>query len=65
MVAIDQYGQRVYIPGRHPRQELLSALDRKYAERMYVDRRDGRTMHCGYVIAGRWLTLYAPVEVPA
>jgi len=29
---------------------------------MYCDKRDGRTVHCGYVVGRRWFTAYAPVE---
>ena len=62
MLAIDQYGQKFYILGKHPRAELLEALGRKKASKMYRDKKDGRVVHCGYVIGGHWLTLYAPVE---
>lgn len=64
MIAIDQYNQIYAIPGRHPRKELLERLGRRKATRMFIDRKDGSTKHIGYVIAGLWLTLFAPVERP-
>jgi len=62
MLAIDQYGSRLLLPGKHPRKELLALLDRKHADKVYCDRKDGSTVHVGYVVAGRWFTLYQPVE---
>lgn len=32
---------------------------------MYRDKKDGRTVKCGYVIGGHWLSAYAPVEQEA
>lgn len=34
-------------------------------QKMYVDKKDGRTVHTGYVIGQHWLTAYQPVERPA
>ena len=33
--------------------------------KMYVNKKDGRTVHAGYVIGRHWLTAYQPVERPA
>jgi hypothetical protein len=33
--------------------------------RMYIDRKDGSTLHIGYVIGRHWLTAYRRVETPA
>lgn len=63
-VAIDQYG-RVFRYGAHARKDLMRQLDSKHADKMYVDKRKGPPMHIGYIIRGHWLTLYAPVELPA
>jgi hypothetical protein len=62
MLARDQYGQTISIPGKYPRKELLDYFGRKHASKMYVDKKDGKTVHRGYVIAGYWLSLWAPVE---
>jgi hypothetical protein len=62
-MAIDQYGQ-TYHGLNHPRKDLLSQLGRRHATKMYIDHKDGKTFHVGYVIGGLWLTLYsvAPFE---
>lgn len=59
---IDQYG---HAHGYH--RTVKSLMRRLYAGRavkMYVDHKDGTTRHCGYIIAGLWLTAYHRVEVP-
>ena len=58
-MAIDQYGETYHDLGRHPRATLLARLDRQHADKMYIDSiSTGKSRHCGYIIAGRWLTLY-------
>jgi hypothetical protein len=52
-MAIDQYGY-TYHGLEHPRKDLMHILDRKHADKMYID--DG--IHIGYIIAGLWLTVY-------
>jgi hypothetical protein len=64
IVARNEYGETLRLPGKHPRKELLAALDRRHADRIYIDRRDGSTAHIGYIVARRWWTLYAPIEKP-
>ena len=56
-MAIDQYNQ-TYHGLRHPRKDLLERLGRSKASKMYIDRKDGSSVHVGYVIAGQWLTIY-------
>ena len=65
MLAIDQYGYKHRIPGVHPRKELLALFDRKHAAKMYQDKKDGRVVHTGYIIATLWLTLFIPFEKEA
>jgi hypothetical protein len=63
MMARNEYGECVSIPGRHPRKELLEKLGRSHAEKIYVNSKDGeKTFHVGYVIAQRWWSLYIPYE---
>lgn len=57
-MAIDQYGQTIHGLGEHPRKDLLAKLGYKSASRMYKDFTDGSSRHVGYVVAGRWFTLY-------
>lgn len=58
MMAIDQHGHTYHGLGEHPRKALLERLGRKHADKVYVDKKDGRVAHIGYIIAGLWLTLY-------
>ena len=57
-MAVDQYGQTEHDLGEHPRAELLRRIGRKRAARMYVDRKGGAPVHIGWIVAGRWFTVY-------
>lgn len=57
-MAIDQHGTTLHGLGPHPRKGLLERLDRKHADRIYVDKRDGRSVHVGWIVAGQWWTVY-------
>lgn len=57
-MAVDQYGQTEHDLGPHPRKALLERLGRKKASKMYVDVPGGKTMHVGWVVAGRWFTVF-------
>lgn len=57
-MAIDQFGKTYHDLGKHPRKALLERFGRRHAERMYLDMRDGRTVQTGWVIAGRWCSVY-------
>lgn len=41
--------------------ELRAQVPGKVSK-MYVDKKDGSTVHCGYVIGDHWLTAYIPYE---
>lgn len=56
-MAKDQYGV-CYHNIIHPRKELLEYFGRKHADKMYVDGKDGKRYHVGYVIAEHWLRLF-------
>jgi hypothetical protein len=58
LMAIDQYGQTYHGIGPHPRKRLLEILGAKHADKMYVDGKDGKAIHIGYIIRGLWLTIY-------
>ena len=60
-IAIDQYGTVERNLGPHPRRALLDRLGRQHADKVYRDTADGKTIHVGYIVAGRWFTLYQPV----
>lgn len=54
---LDQHGQH-YLIRQHPRKELLQQLGRHHAAKMYRDV-EGGARHCGYVIAGLWIDVFA------
>ncbi len=56
-MAIDQYGQ-TYHGLKYPGKELMGMRGCSSASKMHVDKIDGSSVHCGYVIGGHWLTLY-------
>ena len=56
-LGIDQYGDK-YTIKEHPRKELLEKLCTTHADKMYVDLKGGGSRHTGYVIAGRWISVY-------
>ena len=60
-MGIDQYGQH-YDGLKHPRKDLLATLGRTHAEKMYVDTAKKEHKHIGYVIAGKWITVYDVYE---
>lgn len=57
-MAIDQYGNTLHDLGPYPRKGLLIRLSAKHADKVYVDRKDGKSIHIGYIIQGRWFTIY-------
>lgn len=58
-MARDQYGRTYDLPGaKHPRKALLEQLDRKHANKMYIDLTTGGARHVGWVIGGLWLNVY-------
>jgi len=58
ILGIDQYGQTYHKLGKYPRKELLNRLGYRKADKRYLDKNDGSTVHYGYVIGGHWITLY-------
>lgn len=57
-MARDQYGGTHHNLGPHPRKALLERLGRVKAQKMYLDKADGSTVHIGWIIAGLWLEVY-------
>jgi hypothetical protein len=56
--AINQYGQMLVLEGKHPRKELLEATGAGSCQRIYRDKRNGPTVHVGYIVRGEWWTFY-------
>ena len=58
-LAIDQYGEDIrLLEPENPRKQLLEKLGRQHADKMYCDLKAGGARHTGYIVAGRWFTLY-------
>lgn len=56
---IDQYGNKFTA---RTLAELREQIPGK-VEKMYKDKVDGKTVHCGYIVGQHWLTAYQPVEI--
>jgi hypothetical protein len=55
---IDQWNGRFWASTvKELRQQLRGRVSK-----MYVDKKDGRTLHIGYVVGQHWLTAYQRVE---
>lgn len=58
---IDQYGNKFWA---RTLKELRAQIPGR-CSKMYVDKKDGSTVHTGYVIGQHWLTAFVPWEQPA
>jgi hypothetical protein len=54
----DQYGRAYWA---RTLKELRDQLPGRVSK-MYVDMKDGRTVHCGYVVGSLWLTAFSPLS---
>jgi len=59
---LDQYGNRFVAMTV---KELAAKVGGGRVTKMYQDKRDGRTVHIGYVIGRHWLSAYRPFEQAA
>jgi hypothetical protein len=59
---LDQFGEPIWA---RTVKELRAKAGGGRVSKMYVDKRDGRTVRCGYVVGRRSFSRFAPVEVPA
>jgi len=59
---LDQYGQPIWA---RTVKELRAEVGGGRASKIYTDKKDGSTVHVGYVIGRRWFTRFALVEKPA
>lgn len=64
LLYIDQYGSMFWARTVAELRKQIG-MGGSRVSKMYVDKKDGRTVHIGYVIGEHWLTAYAPVELPA
>jgi hypothetical protein len=65
ILAIDQYGSKEYLKGKHPRKELKEAVGPGRIFKIYRDKKDGKTVCVGYGIGKRWFAFYTPLEKEA
>lgn len=61
---VDQYGNRFAASTVKELREQIG-MGGSRVSKMYRDKKDGRTVHCGYVIGAHWLTAYRPLEIAA
>lgn len=58
-LARNQYGQDLHLTEtEHPRKQLLAKTGGKHVKKMFADTKSGTTKHIGYVVNGKWWTLY-------
>lgn len=57
----DQYGTTLHASTV---KELRNKVGGGRVSKMFIDKSDGTTVHCGYVIGPSWFTKYARVEIP-
>lgn len=56
---LDQYGH-FWIASTV--RELCDRLGYSRASKMYIDKKDGSTVHIGYVVGPHWCAMFQPVE---
>lgn len=56
--AVDQYGDVVAYRAEDPRVGLLEELGATRAQNMYVDGKDGKAYHIGYIVKKRWFSIF-------
>lgn len=59
-LCVDQYGNKVYAKTA---KELAENMGRTKARRIYRDGKDGKTYHCGYIVAGCWFEVFSRIQV--
>jgi len=58
---IDQWGNRWWAKTIKELREQIG-MGGSRVSKMYVDKKDGRSVHIGYVVGQHWLTAYQPME---
>ena len=65
MLYLDQFGNYFYARTVRELRGKVGSRGSRIAK-MYVESgADGEPQHIGYVIAGHWLRMFAPIELPA
>jgi hypothetical protein len=58
---LDQYGNKWFARTVRDLREQIGGK----VSKMYVDTKDGRTMHIGYVVGRHWCEAFTPIRIPA
>lgn len=58
---LDQWGQRFYAKTVKELQEQVGGK----VSKMYIDGKDGKTYHTGYVVGQHWMTAFVPMRKEA
>jgi hypothetical protein len=61
MLYLDQWGNRWWAKTVKELREQIG-MGGSRVSKMYVDKKDGRSVHIGYVVGRHWLTAYQPME---
>jgi len=62
-LGIDQYGKKYWLnKPKFPRNQLLQLFGSTYTKKMYVDTKNGKTKHIGYIIDDYWIKIYKIFE---
>jgi hypothetical protein len=64
MLYLDQWGNRWWAKTVKELREQIG-MGGSRVSKMYVDKKDGRSVHIGYVVGQHWLTAYQPMEEEA
>lgn len=58
-MAIGNHGDTIHLGDtKHPRKTLLEKLGATNADKIFVDDKDGKPKHIGYVVQGQWFQIY-------
>lgn len=62
-LGIDQYGLKYCLTKtKFPRKQLLQLFGSTYTKKMYVETKNGKIKHVGYIIDGHWIKIYKLFE---
>ena len=59
---VDQFGGKWYAKTV---KDLRDQIGGGHVSKMYIDKKDGATVHVGYVVGRLWCRMYRPVEITA
>jgi hypothetical protein len=63
LLYIDQYGQKYLASTIKELKKEVSPYGNLPVSKMYRDKKNGTTVHVGYIVGQHWCTAYQPVEI--